>query len=687
MSSLASLATARATNVALSALAMMLVRSRFILYALGRIAFANLFCALVKLTSGQKTSFSLPDGIRNTLTSVLIIHPVAAVLALIMLIMAGASHMHGASHSSRYLLVMFIFMIITFIVCVAAFIVDILLFMPHLAFGSYLTIVAAVLLGISGAVSCIMRRMVVGRKARRKKIAENAEMSGENYYNRENSSKPVSNFHTTTTVPSISGANQGGNDSLPQFASFENRAKDDQVSDERIPLTQINTSERSGSTNLNDMAAGPSRSQSRDRYGNPTGRPGDAYGAQSHPSYDRERRGRGGMDPYRGGQRGGRGGHGRGGFDAYGGPMRGRGGPPGQRGGRGGYGAPRGGRGGYGGPPPRGGYGGPGRGGAMGAAAGGAAAGAAAGAMYAAGRRPSNDSSYDPYRQQQGGWGTSSNPSMSNINGGYEADGGLPRAESPPPLPGDGIGVATTHSNAYEMDATPVSHATSYGQYPQIRDSDSDVAGMVNLQRPPQQRETFMSEGSKYSQDEQQYVPTRAAWNGGGGSGRSSPRGQSPAQMHRSPPPEGSVTALAPPPPATSANYYEDASPRYDTQNNQHPHGLQHPPPVEPLYEDVHANVHDGSRSPAESERSNFTSISQRGINPEWNPNQNHPPMPQQRGMPPRGPPAQQRAVQQRHDMILDNPDFQMPGAARGGKPKHAIGGGMVPGSAYPSSP
>lgn len=140
--------------------------------------------------------------------------------------------------------------------------------------------------------------------------------------------------------------------------------------------------------------------------------------------------------------------------------------------------------------------------------------------------------------------------------------------------------------------------------------------------------------------------------------------------QRRSPPVDqygNAAAAAAPAPQNYNNNYYDEQQ-----QQSYHPnHATNHPPTSEPLYEDVHATV-DGSRSPAESERSNFTSISQRGVNPRWNP---HPPMPNQH-MPVR------RQVQQRQDMILDNPDFQLPGA-RGAKPK---GGnqGMVPGSAYP---
>jgi hypothetical protein len=152
-------------------------------------------------------------------------------------------------------------------------------------------------------------------------------------------------------------------------------------------------------------------------------------------------------------------------------------------------------------------------------------------------------------------------------------------------------------------------------------------------------------------------------------------------------------------------------------------------------YEDIQ----EGARSPAESDRSNFTSVSQRGINPRWTPNDG--PMPMSRGGPgpgmgygggppmpppggmgmemgmgmgmgmngrrqmPMGPPPPQ--AQQRNEILLDsNPDFGLPGV----RPGHRIparegggggamspmrrpvggqgmgpggGGGMVPRSAY----
>lgn len=127
--------------------------------------------------------------------------------------------------------------------------------------------------------------------------------------------------------------------------------------------------------------------------------------------------------------------------------------------------------------------------------------------------------------------------------------------------------------------------------------------------------------------------------------------------------------------PSNNNNYYEYVDPRFASSQNNRNDGRLLPPPIE-AYEDVHASS-NGARSPAESERSNFTSISQRGINPQWNPNA--PPMPSH-------PHAAQfrKPVQQRHDVLLDNPDFKLAGGRLAGQ---RGGGGLTPGSAYPTGP
>ncbi|KAL7938239.1 SUR7/PalI family domain-containing protein [Trichoderma chlorosporum] len=639
----------------------------------------------------KNQAFDLPSGVRHTLSSILILHPVAAFLTLVMLFMAIAAHFRAASHSSRYLLFFFIFNFITLLVCIAAFVIDILLFIPHMAWGTYIVLAGTILVFLSALVSCAMRRTLVSRKDRKRRIAENAEMSGENYYNRENQMpKPSFSMTAQPTMPVVSGGS-GTQDILPAFAAYE-APRDDRQSEERIPLTQRTTSEKSSNGRQPaaiDMAAvagseigtaysGPQRSATQDSYGNYSNVSSNAYGAAAQPYDGRRGPMRRETDPVNG-YGGGRGG--------YGAPVRGRGGygSPG----RGGYGQ-RGGRGGYG-PSSRAGYGG--------------------GPYYngGGGRSPppmnySSDDMGGQYNRRQppprqafadgraspftgaqqppqsdaamnygAPSGTASNNSSTKFVP-YRPDLDLPRAESPPPLPEATESAVSSVGQAIEMDATPAAGATNNGgQYGGLRDSDTDVAGMVDLQQGHQpssaRRETFASDGSKYSQDEQ-YVPSRAQWNQE--AGRSSPLVAPLANTQRGPTPDHSRS----PAPAASVKdkggYYEDVDPRFD-QTPHTPPRRQTPPALhlqEAGYEDVPGGA-DGTRSPAESEHSNFTSISQRGINPQWSP---QPPMPQR------------RPVQQRHDMILDNPDFRLPGGRSVAAGKRRIPG-MIPESAYPNRP
>ncbi len=128
---------------------------------------------------------------------------------------------------------------------------------------------------------------------------------------------------------------------------------------------------------------------------------------------------------------------------------------------------------------------------------------------------------------------------------------------------------------------------------------------------------------------------------------------------------------IVPPQRAVSdaGDYYEDVDPRFAEQ--QAPSTLHPGPEVPGAYEDIHAA--SGSRSPAISERSAFTSISQRGVNPRWNP---PPPGPGYGQMPPRRPIGRNEV-----NVLNSNPDFQLP-TTRGRNP--SPGARMIPGSAYP---
>lgn len=438
----------------------------------------------------------------------------AALVTLINLILALVSHLHSPSHSSRYLLAVFLISIIDLLLCLLAFLVDVLLFVPHMAFGSYFVLAATILVALGTLVSCAMRRTIVNRKARKKRIAENAEMSGENFYNRQNKDGPPPST-VQPTMPVVSGANGPANDKLPTFASYEKR---DNTSDERIPLTARSPSERSPNVPVMDInnaeasyngpvGPGPRRQPSRDQYGNPINPPPDAYGMRRPSAESQRPRGRGGMAP--GGYRG-RGGYGAPRGGGYGGPY-----GPGP--GRGGYGPPA--RAGYGPAPGRGGYGPPPRGYAGGMMRGGRPP--PPPPSYNSGpydRRGSPGPEYDPYGARQPSPGPPSAPgyqmnnmpsnrSMPNVAAGnsYEPynpnrEEDLPRAESPPPLPGTVMAAPPPGLNEMNVrNGTP-----EQGQ--QFRESDADIMGMVGLQQgrseTANRHDTYMS-GSHYSQPDE----------------------------------------------------------------------------------------------------------------------------------------------------------------------------------------
>jgi hypothetical protein len=395
-----------------------------------------------------------------------------------------------------------------------------------MAWGSYIVLAATILIAASGIVSCAMRRTLVSRKARKRRIAENAEMNGENFYNRQAGAEPVPLMSTANNTL-VNGA--PGVDKLPSFATFETVKKDpdERSSEERIPLTTRSPTETSPMNGpgmpgpgMPDRYGGQPRmggnSPPRDQYGNIMPRqPPGPYGMRSRdpsvePGLDRQ---------YSDGSMNGRGrGMPPGGF-------RGRGGYPPN--GRGGYGPPRGGfgpRGGYG-PPPRGGYGGPHRGGMNDAMVGGA--GMVAGGMMRGGRAPPpgygpppNGRGYDNRGMSPASYGRRPSEPQQYANDVYAAPppatteytpynpeepsrDSLPRAESPPPMPG--LENAGPVGQAVEMDAStgsPSRAPTGFGQFGGLRDSDGDVAGMIGLQQQKLQRQTTDTEPSRYSTDQ-----------------------------------------------------------------------------------------------------------------------------------------------------------------------------------------
>ena len=211
------------------------------------------------------------------------------------------------------------------------------------------------------------------------------------------------------------------------------------------------------------------------------------------------------------------------------------------------------------------------------------------------------------------------------------------------------------------------------------------------------------------------YVPPRSNWNNSGPNNMAQPR--SPGRYGPPPVEMGGYSSQPRRPRVNSGGsdvYYEDVDPRFASdpeppvpripQNTmmpiQHPTALLTPghaghpgpsrpdsygePPLTNSYEEL-----PGARSPAESETSNFTSVSQRGVNPNWKPGNGG-------EFSSLGPMRRQNNQNQvRQDMLLaGNPDFELPGAmvssrlpmrGRGGGP--GMRGGMMGGRGPPRIP
>ena len=707
----------------------------------------------------MNSDFSLPTSARSSLSSILIVHPIAALLTLICFMMSAAAHLHAPSHSPRYLISILILSIPTLLVTLLAFLVDILLFVPHMAWGGWIVLASTILILASGIVTCAMRRTLVSRKERKRRIAENADMNGQNFYANQN---PVPQGMRAESPPPLASGALGQSDKLPTFATFEKQssAEEDEiplnrrtpsnktlpsVSGSRGPGYSDNGSERYGAL---PKRGGASRGMQgsrgvyggpKDEYGNPLP-PSNAFGPtppmgvrrdRSEPPMRRQYSDEA-MNSY------GSWGRGRGGYQPRG---YGRGGPYGP--GRGGFG-----RGGMGPPPNRGpsapGYGGgypqQGRPGQYDGSGPGPAG-------Y--GRSPSAPS----YGRRHRSPGPPSAPGGSSRGpprgppsdpGGYSYERQAPMREPPmqqfrdpsPPLPQpmthpDNVGMI---GQAVEMDARhgspQMSPAPPFARQPQLRNGDGDVQGFTGPQPQPRHRDSPMSITSVYSGNEyvtslslstlplidgRAYVPPRAAWKGNGtGHGVGPPADTIAMDSVKHPPAANNAVEL----PVQNAfhksrsntgpsikqahirqkssdNYYEDVDPRFaspspplptlDTRhqtqftqqtqangampsslmpglpNTSHPTIEHNGEIIDPAssYEDIL----DGQRSPG-SDHSNMTSISQRGVNPNWQPGE-------QQGR--LGVPGRQPAQQQR-DMVLDSdPEYGVPSRNGGMGPVRAV--------------
>jgi len=457
-------------------------------------------------------SFTLPASTRHSLSAILVVHPIAALLTLICFILAVTSHVHSAAHSSKFHLSLIILLLPTILITLLAFLVDILLFIPHLAWGGWLVLAATILLVISGVVTCAMRRMLVSRKARQRRIADNPDMNGQNAFEQSFGVKADSPppLHQEPTAPMMNG---GLGQEKPGFATFDSTHGRRMSEDDRVPLNsrapsapssssgtrpgyedgleRYGGSQRGGMGGMRGGRGGRMYNEPRDEFGNPlppSGAFGTAPGRRSS-SEQRLRHQYSGETMNSQGPRG----RGRGGYPPR---VYGRGGP---------YGPGRGGPG----------MNGSGRGGIpLGPMVAGAGAGMMAGEMMGRGQRgppPGYGPGYPPqgrggppqYGPNNPGYGPAGferrqSPGPPSAPGAYSygARGPSPvsqvgqryrQGSDPPPMPlqsDDPPGIG----QAIEMDATTGSPQMTPGFDPpthhqQLRESDSDVQGLIGLQQ------------------------------------------------------------------------------------------------------------------------------------------------------------------------------------------------------------
>ncbi|KAK1140460.1 hypothetical protein N8T08_010303 [Aspergillus melleus] len=581
-------------------------------------------------SAGTDDDYYLPAGTRRSLSSILIVHPVAALLTLICLCMAVAAHFHSPSHSPRYLLALLILLLPTLLVTLLAFLVDILLFVPHLGWGGWIVLGATILLVTCGVVTCAMRRTLVSRKARKRRIAENAEMSGENFYSRQNAAaaNPAMNpppppLSEETKEPFVNGS-PPGSETGPTFATFRTTTRESD--DDRTPLnsrTPLSDAPMPPDNHPPVPMPAPMRDDRaaynvpRDEYGNPLPPVGPGPRSRPPPGDPRLRNqcSDGSMGSRRGAPPPGVGPRGRGGYPPRGGY--GRGGP---------YGGPR-------GPPPSG------RGGPMGPMRGGPP-----GMMGRGGYRGPLQFVYGPGPGPRG----MPAPEEDEYEYGGHSPGGTMRRPSPGP-----IGMAMSPDSgapigqAIEMTPQPRRMGSADPEHQEaMLDSQPHALSADGYPEP-------VSPSSLYSRTAS-YVPARNGW------GPPEPRsGPSPSPVHA----YGAARRPSPHIRSGSGDYFEDADPRFANRNEPAGGNPGLPPALTPGNGEpkpIEEDMAEGPCSPTTSDISHFTSISERPINPRW-----RPPLP----------------AQQKQNVLLENnPDFDLrAGMGRGGGGVAGGVGGRMP--------
>ncbi|ODV93226.1 hypothetical protein PACTADRAFT_82578 [Pachysolen tannophilus NRRL Y-2460] len=116
-----------------------------------------------KTTVSELQGFSLPSNARHSISNLLIVHPISTGFTFILFILSALTHFKQFNRSLRFLSFAIIWTLPTFLLCLLSFLVDILLFLPHLDWGGWIVLSATVLIAVAGTIICIMRRTASSR--------------------------------------------------------------------------------------------------------------------------------------------------------------------------------------------------------------------------------------------------------------------------------------------------------------------------------------------------------------------------------------------------------------------------------------------------------------------------------------------------------------------------------------------
>lgn len=223
-------------------------------------------CSDVQIGYGDVTSiegFSLPSNARHTLASLLIVHVVACGLTLILLILTLLAHLPKLFSSSKFLLAILIITLPCFLLSLLAFLVDILLFVPHLDWGGWIVLASTVLIAVFGVFLCVLTRTTSSRRAMGKRIHENSELQSIGQYDSAFSGgvsyKPTANSGDFIFSNSLDKNNI--NPPLPEFneVKYETNISTHtaNTNEDQIPLTggtRMNNNNHGGGDIIGDTS-------------------------------------------------------------------------------------------------------------------------------------------------------------------------------------------------------------------------------------------------------------------------------------------------------------------------------------------------------------------------------------------------------------------------------------------------